>query len=109
MEGGMAGVDLLNDDLPFTFHFLLKRLTPLAFVDRNRVDQPFRILTLRITLFIHPNFPVGENLKEHTLSFPLPLISKWQAPKFSLTVDRRDYIFNPSFCLQSERKDANDG
>jgi hypothetical protein len=29
--------------------------------------------------------------------------------KFSLTVDRRDYIFNPSFCLQNERKDANDG
>jgi hypothetical protein len=29
------------------------------------------------------------------------------SPKFSLTVDQRDYIFNESFCLQNERKGAN--
>jgi len=29
--------------------------------------------------------------------------------KFSLTVARRDYIFNPSFCLRNERKGAKDG
>jgi hypothetical protein len=29
--------------------------------------------------------------------------------RFPLTVNGRDYIFNPSFCLQNERMDAKDG
>jgi hypothetical protein len=28
---------------------------------------------------------------------------------FPLTVAKRDYIFNQSFCFQNERKDAKDG
>jgi hypothetical protein len=66
---------------------------------------------------------LGKRLEIPSTAFPLQLLIKIdQAMKinfgefikthsfrFSLTGDRRDYIFNPSFCLQNERKDANDG
>jgi len=46
---------------------------------------------------------------DHTMKINFGELMETDSIKFPLTVDRRDYIFMQSFCIQNERKDEKDG
>jgi hypothetical protein len=71
---------------------------------------PLSYFSLSFTRLLNKKVSIATSDKvDQTMKINFGELMETDSLKFPLTVDRRDYIFMQSFCIQNERKDEKDG
>ena len=71
---------------------------------------PLSYFSLSFTRLLNKKVSIATSDKvDQTMKINFGELMETDSLKFPLTVDRRDYIFMQSLCIQNERKDEKDG